>query len=70
MDTIDLVPGAFVTKHQEVWIDGRKLEMVQPGGIREAIGALARGDVDREDRAGQFRFIDQIEKARFIGIFS
>ncbi len=30
-DTVNFMPGAFVAKHQQVGINRRKLDMVEPG---------------------------------------
>src|SRR5207248_11438769 len=62
------MPRPFMTEHQQVWVAGRKLDMIEPGVLLGERLELARLDSDREQGVRDLGFEDPCEIIRLVGI--
>src|SRR5438477_4572481 len=62
------MPRPFMTEHQQVWVAGRKLDMIEPGVLLVERLELARLDIDREQGVRDLGFEDPGEIIGLVGI--
>src|SRR5437763_10737987 len=62
------MPRPFMTEHQQVWVAGRKLDMIEPGVLLVERLELARLDMDREQGVRDLGFEDPGEIIGLVGI--
>src|SRR2546421_13125935 len=62
------MPRPFMTEHQQVWVAGRKLDMIEPGVLLVERLEPARLDIDREQGVRDLGFEDPSEIIGLLGI--
>jgi hypothetical protein len=58
------MPGAFVTEHEERWICGRKLNVIEPVVAAMNDVCFAGGDFEREEQVRQFGVVNRFKPVR------